>query len=467
MNHLPIDRRFLVRSLCIGLLLIGALPLNAHVKWFSKYSFTDPPLQLADVGNLIFWVLLIISMITVGLLTLADKEIERTTWYQKGSVMLGKYKDKSVLIMRVATAAVLLVSWQLNTLVMPELHSNYEWMNWLQFFLVLLLTFKKTVPWAGAGLLFVYMIGVLQFGIFHMLDYFLIVGVGYFLWVSYSKPKLKATGLFLLYVSLGFSLCWAGMEKLIYPSWGVYLLEQYPQLSLGVGEKLFIKGAAFIEISVGIMFIFCFLHRILALVVTILFFLTSLVFGKTEIIGHLLIHATLIIFLIEGSGDTFKILPQFYRGLGRKPFFAALGFVLLLFVFLIPYTYGANKQFNLAMQRQLGDHPHNVEISDDEIAPKIALEVSEDQIGGWNISIIAQNFILASPDVASDYHEISGYGILLVDNKMVGRIYGTHSYLPLLDPGIYSIEVILHDHRHGQLTHLGMLIGASHKLVVD
>ncbi|MDH3651444.1 MAG: hypothetical protein OEQ53_17305, partial [Saprospiraceae bacterium] len=306
-----------------------------------------------------------------------------------------------------------------------------------------------------------------QFGIFHMLDYFLVAGIGYFLWVSYAKPKVKATGLFLLYISLGFSLCWAGLEKLIYPQWGVYLLEQYPQLSLGIGEGLFVQGAAFIEISVGVMFIFCFLHRILALVVTILFFLTTLVFGKTEIIGHLLIHATLIIFLIEGSGEIFKVLPTFYRHLGRRPIFAGLGFVILLFAFLIPYTFGANQQFNKAMLGQSGDHPHNVEISDQEITPRVSINIEEDQMGGWNVNLVTQNFLLSHPDATGDNLETSGYGVLIIDSELAGRIYDTHSYIPSLEPGIYDIEVNLYDSNHGQLTHLGIPIGAKHELVVE
>ena len=46
-------------------------------------------------------------------------------------------------------------------------------------------------------------------------------------------------------------------------------------------------------------------HRsyILALLITLVFFATTLVFGKLEVIGHTMLHAALIVFLIEGSAD--------------------------------------------------------------------------------------------------------------------------------------------------------------------
>ena len=453
----------------IFLLLLVSYPLYAHIKWFSKYSFEDEPLQLADVTNSVFWILLAASMVVVGLLTLLDKKIEMTNWYKNASTWLSNYGGNSVLIMRVAAAVVLLISWQLDTLIMPELIISSDLLSWAQFLIAVLLLFRVTVPTAGIGIILLYLVAIFKFGLFHMLDYFLIAGIGYFLLVSNAvNPKLKNTGLLMLYMSLGFSLCWAGMEKLIYPHWGVYLLELYPILSLGLGEKLFVQGAAFIEISVGVMFIFCYIHRILAVVVTLLFFLTTLVFGKTEIIGHLFIHASLIIFLIEGSGNIFKTLPPLYRRFGRNPIFAGLGFAILFFAFLIPYTHGANQKYNKAMQAQLDSHPHNIEISDPDIAPQVTMLVNEDQIEGWNIEIKTQNFVFKPPkDTKVLPQEDEGYAIISIDNEEIARLYNPWYYLPPLDPGTYDIEVRLYSANHAQFIHLGLPIQANHEIVSE
>ncbi len=245
-----------VRGILATVMIFGTDTLFDHVKWFSKYSYTDEPLQLAEITDPLFWVLAISSMLVVGLCTYLDKWIEGTQWFINWDKRLRKYQYKSLLILRIATAVVLLFSWQLKTLAMPELAINNEWILWLEFLLAVLLIFRKTVPVAGAGMVVLYLFGIYKFGLFHMLDYFLLPGVAYyFITSNMTNDKIRNTGLLLLYITLGFSLCWAGMEKLVYPEWGTYILKEHPVLTLGLKPDLFIQGAAFIEISVGVMFI--------------------------------------------------------------------------------------------------------------------------------------------------------------------------------------------------------------------
>jgi hypothetical protein len=58
--------------------------------------------------------------------------------------------------------------------------------------------------------------------------------------------------------------------------------------------------AAFIEFVVGYLLVVGILNRVLGLVVTVIFIMTTMLFGITEIIGHFMIHIVLIIFIIEG-----------------------------------------------------------------------------------------------------------------------------------------------------------------------
>ncbi len=461
-------KTILFRSIAAFTLLFGSHLILAHVKWFSQFDFEDEPLQIADITNSIFWILAGASLVVVGLMTLIDKKIELAGWYKNIIGRLDNYSDKSVLIMRIAAGVVLLMSWELGTLVMPELAIKSELLLWLQFLLAFLLIFKNTVPWAGIGMAFLYAIGVYQFGILHMLDYLLILGVAYyFITSNAANAKLKNTGLFALYVFLGLSLCWAGMEKLFYPHWGTYLLEQYPQLSLGVEVNLFVQGAAFIEIAVGVMFIFCYFQRILAVVVTLLFILTSLVFGSKEIVGHLMIHASLIIFLIEGSGKIFESIPSFYRRFGRNPIFAGLGFLAILFLCIVLYSYGANTKYNNALKTQSQEHVHNIEISDIALAPQVELLVKDDKYEGWNLEIKTQNFEIQPPGISKKNFDNTGYAVISINNELIARMYSNWYYLPPMDPGTYNIELELRTGNHEGLTHLGMPIKATQEIIVE
>jgi len=195
-------------------------------------------------------------------------------------------------------------------------------------------------------LIALYAIGVFRFGPFHMLDYVVYAGIGYYLAVSGAgERKIRGTGLPALYATVGFSLCWVALEKMVYPQWGLYVLEQNPSLSLGLPLSFFLLAAAFVEFSLGYLLIINLLQRPLALVITLVFFTTTLVFGKVEVIGHTPIHAALVVFLLEGPGRVYRPPIALHRGLGLRTAFAAVNFALLLALLFVPYTYGAARLY--------------------------------------------------------------------------------------------------------------------------
>jgi hypothetical protein len=81
------------------------------------------------------------------------------------------------------------------------------------------------------------------------------------------------------------------------------------------------------------------LKRELALFVSIIFFATSTIFGKTEVAGHMLIHFCLLVFIIAGSGHVYrppiemvqsKSLWVLFVGISFLALFFALGFIYCL-----------------------------------------------------------------------------------------------------------------------------------------
>ena len=52
-------------------------------------------------------------------------------------------------------------------------------------------------------------------------------------------------------------LIWLGIEKLIYPSWAILLVDEHPILALGLNHEFFVVAAAFVEISLGFMIMAC------------------------------------------------------------------------------------------------------------------------------------------------------------------------------------------------------------------
>lgn len=316
--------------------------LLAHVKWFSAFSYHDKPLTLGEAVTPLVIGLAVFSAIVIGCLVPLERAIARTALYVRINTWLEARSNQSETVLRVAAAASLLLAWQAGILLVPELKIGDGMLGWSQFAIVLLLLMPSTVPIAGAGILALYVVGIAHFGIFHMLDYVIYAGVGVALIVMRSpNERVRGIGIPALYLTVGFSLCWVALEKIIYPQWGIYVLQQHPQLAMGLDLRFFLVGAAFVELSLGYLLIIGLLERPLALTITLVFFTTTMIFGKVEVIGHTLIHGALVVFLLEGPGKVYPAPIRLHSRMPLRVAFAAVNFLLLVAILLVPYAWGA------------------------------------------------------------------------------------------------------------------------------
>jgi hypothetical protein len=324
-----------------ALLLLGSETAVAHVKWFSDFSFGDRPRDFSEIIGPLFIGLTLLSAVVIGGLVLVERRLEHASWYQRLNTWLESHRNQSVLVMRIGLGVTLLLSWQADTMLSPDLPTGPV-IGWIQFFLALLLLFPATTPLAGLGVLGLYGVGIYEYGLFYMLDYLIFLGVGYYLIVTrFDDPRISGTGIPALYATLGFSLAWLALEKLVYPQWSFYILAQNPQLTLGFDFQFFVYGAAFVELALGYLLIINLLQRPFSLVITLVFFTTTLVFGKVEVIGHTILHAALIVFVIEGPGRIYRAPITFHQRLPLRIAFASVNFLLFLLLITVPYVYGA------------------------------------------------------------------------------------------------------------------------------
>lgn len=329
---------------------MGAL---AHVKWFSDFTFADPPRTLVQVVTPTFIALVLLSAGVIACLVPLEIWLERQAWYRGINRWLESRADQSRLVMRIGTGVVLLLAWQADIVLVPDLPIPAPWIGWVEFGLAALLLFEATTAIAGIGVLGLYALGVAEAGLYYMLDYVLVVGVGYYLIATgIRKARIAASSLPALYLTVGFSLCWVALEKMVWPNWGLYVLQRNPELALGLDIQFFLLAAAFVEFSLGYLLIINLLERPMALVVTMTFFLTTLVFGKTEVIGHTLIHAALVVFLLSGPGKLFRPPIEVHRGAGLRLAFAAVNVVVLLGILLPVYVAGAMATHRAAVQEE-------------------------------------------------------------------------------------------------------------------
>lgn len=433
----------------------------AHVKWFSNYDFQQAPLALGQLNTPFFWGLFALSLISLPLLVWTDKLGENWGPYQKVNAFLDNYADQGPLIMRVTMGAVLLMSWQGDSVIAPEIPIPSPLWGWLQFLLALFLLFKKTTIITGAGVVILWLIGISNHGIFHMLDYVVYAAVGLYLIVSHLKSeRLKNLDLPILYGGLGFSLCWVAFEKLIYPYWGLSVLAQAPELTMGLNHEFFLLACAFIEFTLGYLLIICLLHRPLAVVITLVFFTTTVFFGKTEVVGHTILHGALLVFIVKGPGKYYQAPIRIHKSLWMRSLFAMVNFVILFLVLGYPYVNMAQAAYKKSMaERAALAHPR-LEIPATAPEPKIMIHAMKDSVGGWNLHLMTENFKFTPANSGAEHVPGEGHAHLYVNGKKVSRVYDEWFHISLVK-GVNKIKVTLNTNDHQDLYYNGKPVEAE------
>lgn len=310
----------------------------AHVKWFSNFSYDQAPISFSEISQPSALILILLSVVTVSFFVVCDRWLEAWGPYNRLNHFLASYGNRATGILRIFTGASLLLAWQADSMIAPELLIHGQAAGWFQFALILLLLLGVTTPLAGAGMIALYFYAMTQYGVFHLMDYAVYLGIGYFLLVSNSKSKsLRESRVPALYLGLGFSLCWAALEKIFYPMWGLEVLQQAPALTMGLDPAFFLLSCAFVEFSLGYLLLIGLLSRPLALIITLTFFTTTAFFGKTEVVGHTLLHGALLVFIVLGTGEYFRTPIMLHRNRVLRALFAGVNFLVVLALLSLPY----------------------------------------------------------------------------------------------------------------------------------
>ncbi len=465
-----------VKVLIVLLLLFAFIPeASAHVKWFTEGSYADRPLKFDEVLDTRYFIsLFILCLIIVVIGVWLDSRIMNAGWYQRMNNWLESRKSYSTLVMRFAAAMVLILSWQGGAVIVPTLPlpDKFEWLGTFQFILAFMLLFPRTVPIGGLGIVFIWLLGNYMFHPFHMLDYLMYAGCGMYLFLStFKNGKWKESALVVLYVTVGFSLCWVALEKFIYPNWSLILVKEHPSLSMGLNPDFFIKSIGYVEFALGYLLIVCLLQRPLAVIISIVFFLSSTIFGKVEIIGHTMIHGALIVFLLEGPGKFYVRLRERFSNIFKRMGFTFVNFIVLFGILFFSYSALAELKYD-QKQKFLSKKPEHMHEQIDlagypkDELPTIWMDIEDDPSGGYNIHFLTRNFRFTPENVNKEHVMGEGHAHLYVDDIKVARIYSEWYHLDAPDIGEHTIKVTLNSNNHNEYTIRGEAIGATENIRV-
>lgn len=301
-------------ALCLGsAVLLAAGPAVAHIKWFEPYDVSQSPLPLDEVFTRQYLLALFGFVFLMAGGFLLDRLVAPARWVSAG---LAQHEAVEILL-RAGMGAFFVALFTMGGVILtPELRTGAAWPSWLQFGIATTMMSARSCALGGLGLLVLYGYGVSLYGVFHLADYPIFLGLAAWLVLtSCREERLRAVRMPILYVTFCASMMWGAVEKWAYPQWTHPLLAERPYLALGIPVDEFMILAGFVEFALAFYILTGLgLLRLGILALGAIFVAAVIDFGRMDAIGHLPIVAALAAMFLHGPTPLHRALHHTGRG---------------------------------------------------------------------------------------------------------------------------------------------------------
>ena len=320
----------------------------AHVKWFVEFDVGAAPKPIGEVLNGTFIKFFLSSVVGITSFFWLDRYAYRRRFLGALDARLKRLDDFSTLILRVSASIFLISVWAwymaygTKFYITPELQTHSPWVPWLQLAFAFCALFRRTLPAVGIGIFALFGLALRDYPLFHLLDYMIFLGLGYFFIVANIKRgKWRQSGFIVLFAATGITLLWAAMEKFAYPQWSYDVLRSNPDMLLGMQLDTYMVLAGFLEFSVAFVLLgsASIAGRVVALGLQGIFMLAIFKFGLLDAIGHLMIIAILLVLFVRGPTSAREILVLRGKSIAMETYFMT-GLYFLAFVMIFIAYYG-------------------------------------------------------------------------------------------------------------------------------
>jgi hypothetical protein len=309
---------------------------SAHVKWFCAYDVAGQPEGLENVLCPDFELLVGLSIIAL----LAGSLLEGTP---VGMAMLRALdratrliRDNLETIFRCSVAFFFIAIWGVGgVLLTPELKTDSTLIAAIQLGIAAGMVSRRTMPLSALGIFVLYGVAVWNYGLFHLADYPVFLGVAIYLALTaLQKEPFGLRPLDILRWAAGITLMWASIEKWAYPEWSYPLFVVHPGMSLGFSPEFYMRAAGAVEFALAFALIWTpLVRRVAATMLAAMFISAVLPFGKIDLIGHTLIVVALLGIIADDGGK-----PSYLRDTYLLPFSYAGALVLFLAAYYVGHA---------------------------------------------------------------------------------------------------------------------------------
>jgi hypothetical protein len=277
---------------------------SAHVKWFCFYNVAGQPRGLENVLCPNFEML----MLTAFTLLLFGYIVE---WSAVGTALLAalnrvtrSLRDDTEVIIRAACGFFFVAAWANGGVILtPELKTNVALISWIQLALAAGLIWRETLIFPAVGIFGLFGYAVWQYGIFHLLDYPIFLGIAAYLGLTGLKRDFFGMRpLDVVRYSAAITLMWASVEKWAYPEWTFPLFISHPAMSMGFDREFYMQSAGMVEFTLSFALILTpLVRRVAAIILATMFIVAVPAFGKIDAIGHAPIIAVMFGIIADDS----------------------------------------------------------------------------------------------------------------------------------------------------------------------
>lgn len=262
------------------------------------------------------------------------RAFDRATWF---------VRDNFEIMMRAACAFFFIAVWGLGgVLLTPELKTDLSVVAAIQLGIAAGMLSRRTMPFSALGIVILYGIAIWNYGVFHLADYPVFLGVAAYLALTgMQRDFFGMRPLDVLRWSAGITLMWASIEKWAYPDWSYPLFILHPQMSLGFTPDFYMRAAGAVEFALAFSLIWTpLVRRVGAIMLTAMFVSAVVPFGKIDLIGHTLIVVALLGIIADDASEPSRL---------RHSWIIPVAYASSLTVFLMAYYFGHKVLFGTAV----------------------------------------------------------------------------------------------------------------------
>jgi hypothetical protein len=311
-----------------------ATEASAHVKWFCAFNVAGQPRGLENVLCPDFEGLVGLAVLFLILGCLVDGTAFGDALLRALNRVTSALQSNHEILIRAVCGFFFVTLWSMEGILLtPELKTTAWWIPWLQLGIAAGLIWRRTMPLSGLGIVLLFVLAVRDYGIFHLADYPVFLGVAaYLALVGLQRDLLGVRPLDVARFSAAITLMWASIEKWAYPEWSFPLFIEHPAVTMGFDGEFFMRAAGVIEFTLAFSLLWTpLVRRASAIILAAMFVAATFEFGKIDVIGH----APIVVVLLAIVGDDAAVVQRTRRFAAVIP----VAYCVALAGFLTVYYY--------------------------------------------------------------------------------------------------------------------------------